>query len=73
MGLPVTVDSDSDSINNGNNTGSYCWTVAGTYCNDIKQGTFAKKLKSCMSCEFYQLVQNEEGRRFIIVKNKKPK
>lgn len=31
-----------------------CWTIAGTRCNRQVQGRFAKKISSCLACEFYQ-------------------
>ena len=34
--------------------GQACWLVAGTFCGGQVQGTFAKKEKSCMMCDFYQ-------------------
>jgi serine/threonine protein kinase len=35
--------------------------VAGTCCEGEVQGTFADKRDSCTSCEFYQMVQEEEA------------
>jgi len=29
-----------------------CWLVAGTFCNDEVQGTFARKMVNCMDCDF---------------------
>ena len=34
--------------------GKHCARVAGTFCGDIVQGSFAEKLADCMSCDFYQ-------------------
>ena len=41
-----------------------CWVVAGTFCGGEKQGSFASKLGSCMSCDFYKAVKSEEGDGF---------
>jgi len=34
--------------------GGHCARVAGTLCGAKVQGTFASKLASCLSCEFYK-------------------
>lgn len=34
--------------------GRHCAFIAGTFCGGKVQGTFAKKLKNCMECEFYR-------------------
>jgi len=34
--------------------GTTCATVAGTLCGGMVQGTFAQKLGTCLSCEFYR-------------------
>jgi len=31
-----------------------CWYVAGTQCNDKKQGKFAEKYRNCKKCEVYK-------------------
>jgi hypothetical protein len=31
-------------------------------CGGHVQGTFAQKLANCMECEFYRLVQTEQGK-----------
>jgi len=50
-----------DKVHEGKNSGRACWMVAGTLCGGKVQGTFAHKMGNCMSCEFYQLVKEEEG------------
>jgi hypothetical protein len=47
--------------------GRFCWHIAGTLCKGQVQGTFAQKKKSCFQCEFFQLVQKEEGEDFQIM------
>ena len=45
----------------GANGGRACWPIVGTFCGGKIQGTFAQKVSSCMECDFYQLVGQEEG------------
>jgi len=62
LGLcPAAVDSSFDGINNGENAGRICWAVAGTCCGGKVQGTFAEKRRSCVTCDFYKHVQEQEG------------
>ncbi len=35
-------------------TGNKCARTTGTLCGNKVQGTFAMKLASCMSCDFYK-------------------
>ena len=58
--LSVT-DASFSGINSGKNAGRICWAVAGTCRNGEIYGTYARKRASCVSCEFYKLVQKEEG------------
>jgi predicted Ser/Thr protein kinase len=59
---PAAVESSYDGINFGENAGRICWAVAGTCCGGKVQGTFAEKRKTCVTCDFYQKVQEQEGR-----------
>jgi hypothetical protein len=58
---PSASEISANSINGGKNAGRACWTLSGTFCGSKVQGTFAKKLESCMACEFYHRVAKEEG------------
>lgn len=58
---PAAVEASFDGINFGKNAGRICWAVAGTCCGGKVQGTFAEKRKSCTTCDFYQVVQEQEG------------
>jgi len=58
---PSVTDSSFNGINSGKNAGRVCWAVAGTCRNGDVYGTYAQKRASCVSCEFYKLVQEEEG------------
>lgn len=70
MGIcPGATDTSADGLNDGKNAGRICWAVAGTFCGGVVQGTFAQKQVSCMSCDFYKKVKEEEGaERFRILK-----
>jgi hypothetical protein len=35
------------------NSERYCWRIAGTFCDDDVQGTFAEKALTCSKCEFF--------------------
>lgn len=58
---PAAADESYDGINSGKCGGRICWAVAGTLCGGCVQGTFADKRCSCLNCDFYQMVQEEEG------------
>ena len=58
---PAATDRLKEGINRGNYAGRYCWRVAGTLCGGKTQGTYAKKLESCLECDFFKRVQEECG------------
>jgi CRP-like cAMP-binding protein/tRNA A-37 threonylcarbamoyl transferase component Bud32 len=58
---PAAVDQSFDGINSGKCGGRICWAVAGTFCDGCTQGSFADKRPSCLNCDFYEMVQDEEG------------
>ncbi len=58
---PAAADQSFDGINSGKCGGRICWAVAGTFCGGCTQGTFVDKRPSCLNCDFYQMVQDEEG------------
>ena len=62
MGVcPASTDSSSNGSNSGKNAGRICWALAGTFCGGKVQGDFAQKSVSCMSCDFFKSVKQEEG------------
>ena len=63
---PAALPSEFDGTNGGRGAGRFCWVIAGTYCHGEKQGTFAKKLMSCLECDFLKQVHEEEGREFVL-------
>ena len=58
---PASTDTSFDGINSGIAGGRICWAVAGTFCGGTVQGTFAEKRESCMDCDFFRQVREEEG------------
>jgi hypothetical protein len=59
---PAATTEKLDGLHGGMNAGRACWFVVGTLCNDGIQGTFARKYKSCIFCDFYKKVKEEEYR-----------
>jgi len=58
---PAAADTSFNGINSGKNAGRICWAVAGTFCGGKVQGAFAEKRISCIGCNFFKIVQKEEG------------
>ncbi len=58
---PAAKENASSGMNRGKHAGRYCWRVAGTFCEGKLEGMFAAGLISCSHCDFYRLVQEEEG------------
>ena len=65
---PAATDMSSNGINSGKNGGRMCWAITGTFCGGEVQGSFAQKQLSCMACEFYIQVKQEEGSNFNLLK-----
>jgi len=63
---PAIFEKKLDGVHNGKNAGRTCWVIAGTYCNGAVQGKFAQKYSTCLNCDFYQMVLEEEGPGFEI-------
>jgi hypothetical protein len=61
---PAALEMSKNGINRGQCAGRCCWRVAGTLCEGQVQGTYAKKLKTCIECEFFKQAQEEEGSDF---------
>jgi len=60
-----------DGVNRGTCAGRFCWIVAGTYCDDEIQGTFARKFEKCLQCPFYKEVERQEERGFVLLPPRK--
>ena len=66
---PSTTDTTSNGLNGGRNAGRICWAVAGTFCGNKVQGKFAEKEFTCMNCDFYKKVKEEQGTvKFMLLK-----
>lgn len=61
---PAAVEQKLHGINAGRNAGRACWALAGTMCGGKIQGTYAQKLGSCLSCDFFAYVRKQEGNKF---------
>jgi len=64
---PAARDTRANGVNGGRNGGRLCWALSGTFCDGKVQGSFAEKLASCVTCEFYRLVRQEEGTRLVVL------
>ncbi len=60
----ASLEARCDGVNGGHNGGRVCWLVAGTLCGGQVQGIFANKVSSCLECDFYTQVREEEGIAF---------
>lgn len=65
---PAATDASCNGINSGRNGGRICWAVAGTFCGSRIEGLYAHKLVSCMSCEVFLKVKEEEGKNFRLLR-----
>jgi len=65
----ASFDTSTHGINGGKNGGRICWAVCGTFCGGRMDGSYAKKILSCRSCDFFHKVRNEEGSAFELDKN----
>jgi hypothetical protein len=59
---PTSMDKRLDGVHGGKNGGRACWAVAGSFANRKPSGINAAKDKDCSSCDFFGLVNSEEGR-----------
>ena len=66
LGLcPAALEKRLDGVHGGKHAGRACWMIAGTFCQGQIQGMFAKKIRTCKDCDFYQRVRIKEGTDFI--------
>ena len=61
---PAATSYKMDGIHGGKRGGRCCWVIIRTLCCDKKQESFALKLGICEQCDFYKLVQTQEGLQF---------
>lgn len=65
---PAANEAAVHSVNRGTNGGRACWAIGGTMCGGDIQGSFAAKLSSCLKCDFYMKVRDEEAADFVTSK-----
>ena len=51
----------ANGLNGGNNGGRICWAIVGSFSSDQVQGKYSRDKFTCMNCDFFQLVEKEEG------------
>ena len=61
---PAYEETRLNGVHGGRNAGRSCWVIAGTFCGDKVQGTFAQKEKTCLVCDFYKTIRKEEKEDF---------
>ena len=66
---PAATDERFNGLNSGKNGGRICWSVAGTMCDGVIQGTFAQKRQKCLTCEIFRRFKKEEFRNFVLRKH----
>ncbi len=63
---PVPDMATSDGINGGQNAGRICWLIANTMCKgNAEEATFEEMFNTCVECDFYRLVREEEGKSMM--------
>jgi hypothetical protein len=65
---PAATEQRTHGINNGTNGGRSCWAIKQTLCGNQIQGGFAEKFASCLQCDFYSRVREEEAGNFTTSK-----
>lgn len=58
---PAAVEDRANGMNDGVKGGRVCWAISGTLCGGKVQGVFASKVDSCLDCDFFKLVLEEQG------------
>ena len=49
--------------------GNDCWKTAGTFCGGAVQGTEAQKRQTCLTCEWYLMVNPMTGTNKELARN----
>lgn len=70
---PAATEQKIHGVNGGTNGGRACWVIRQTLCGNQVQGSFAEKLGSCLQCDFYLKVRDQEGRNFVPSKDILPR
>ncbi len=64
---PASISSEYNGVNRGENAGRFCWAVENTHCTRKSQSSVADTLMCCINCDFFQQVNEDEGRGFILL------
>ena len=62
---PASIEKSFDGIHGGKNAGRACWSVLRTQCYGSVQKTLEQKYQTCLSCDFYHFVIDEEDTHFL--------
>ncbi len=54
---PAARDEASTGKNRGMYAGGYCWHIVGAFCDGEPEGNYAKKMRDCALCGFFQQVK----------------
>lgn len=61
MGVcPAYAQTRMDGMHGGRNSGRVCWVIAGTFSGGRVQCVCADNGASCLVCDFYKTVRDEE-------------
>ena len=63
---PAATFRGADGYLGGTNGGRACAFVAGTFCEELVQGTYREKSKNCWDCAFYRKLRREHGAAFSV-------
>jgi len=58
---PAAIDVSAEGVNTGRNGGRVCWAISGTFCGVENEHSAERKILSCLSCDFFNRVLQEEG------------
>ncbi|MDD5758156.1 MAG: hypothetical protein PHI06_03635 [Desulfobulbaceae bacterium] len=59
---PASIETALHGVHDGTNSGRACWVLDGTLCAASVQGSFLEKFKKCITCDFFHLIEAQEGR-----------
>jgi hypothetical protein len=66
---PAAIQEKFNGINRGKNGGRFCWFVKETKCKGNTEINFIDSFEHCQKCEFFLLVQKQETRHLVVVRN----
>ncbi|PKL46904.1 MAG: hypothetical protein CVV39_06565 [Planctomycetes bacterium HGW-Planctomycetes-1] len=58
---PAAISKEHNGKNGGQTGGRYCWKAKGTLSDIHTKNNKTEKILKCIACEFYKLVQDEQG------------